>query len=101
MALSNSKTKAIKKAKDITQPVNQKKNTFGRWSKKEHLKFIEGLEKFGKNWKKVIIINFYPISLIDRTIPGNPIWRANQISRLKVFQQVDNKNGPRGGEKFF
>ena len=27
--------------------------TSGRWSKEEHHRFIEGLTKFGKNWKKV------------------------------------------------
>lgn len=25
----------------------------GRWTKEEHQKFIEGLKKFGKNWKQV------------------------------------------------
>lgn len=25
----------------------------GRWSKEEHQKFVEGVTKFGKNWKKV------------------------------------------------
>ena len=29
------------------------KKTCGRWSCEEHKKFIEGLMKFGKNWKKV------------------------------------------------
>lgn len=27
--------------------------TSGRWSKEEHHRFIEGLTKYGKNWKKV------------------------------------------------
>ena len=27
----------------------------GRWSKQEHQTFIEGVTKFGKNWKKVTI----------------------------------------------
>jgi len=25
----------------------------GRWTKEEHQRFVEGLRKFGKNWKKV------------------------------------------------
>lgn len=29
------------------------KKTFGRWTKEEHQRFIEGLKLFGKNWKKV------------------------------------------------
>ena len=31
----------------------QSKKTFGRWTKEEHQRFIEGLKQYGKNWKKV------------------------------------------------
>lgn len=31
----------------------QSKKTFGRWTKEEHQRFIDGLKLFGKNWKKV------------------------------------------------
>lgn len=27
--------------------------TSGRWTKDEHKKFIEGIQKYGRNWKKV------------------------------------------------
>lgn len=27
--------------------------TMGRWTKEEHERFIEGIRKYGKNWKKV------------------------------------------------
>jgi SHAQKYF class myb-like DNA-binding protein len=29
------------------------KKTTGRWTKEEHQRFVEGLKKFGKNWKQV------------------------------------------------
>eukprot|EP01016_Furgasonia_blochmanni_P001872 TRINITY_DN1073_c0_g1_i2.p1 TRINITY_DN1073_c0_g1~~TRINITY_DN1073_c0_g1_i2.p1 ORF type:complete len:400 (+),score=76.02 TRINITY_DN1073_c0_g1_i2:64-1263(+) len=32
---------------------NNKKKAFGRWTKEEHHRFMEGIKKFGKNWKKV------------------------------------------------
>jgi SHAQKYF class myb-like DNA-binding protein len=35
----------------LLSPVDSKLN--GRWGKLEHNRFVEGLKKFGKNWKKV------------------------------------------------
>lgn len=32
---------------------NYEKKTEGRWTNEEHNKFLEGMEKFGKNWKKI------------------------------------------------
>jgi SHAQKYF class myb-like DNA-binding protein len=29
------------------------KKLTGRWTKEEHQRFVDGLSKFGKNWKKV------------------------------------------------
>lgn len=47
-------------ALSLTQEASTKKSTgsnskktFGRWTKEEHQRFIEGLKLFGKNWKKV------------------------------------------------
>ena len=39
------------KRKLSLQPQNKK--TFGRWTKEEHQRFIDGLKLYGKNWKKV------------------------------------------------
>lgn len=31
----------------------QAKSSHGRWTREEHDRFVEGLRKFGKNWRKV------------------------------------------------
>ena len=41
-------TKKIIKNKELNLNLNE-----GRWSNEEHIKFIEGLVKYGKNWKYV------------------------------------------------
>lgn len=35
-----------------TEPDSPPKS-IGRWTKEEHQRFVEGLRKFGKNWKKI------------------------------------------------
>jgi SHAQKYF class myb-like DNA-binding protein len=44
-----------KSSPPLTKPRYGKsaKKTTGRWTKEEHLKFVEGLKKYGKNWKQV------------------------------------------------
>jgi SHAQKYF class myb-like DNA-binding protein len=44
-----------KSSPPLTKPRYGKssKKTTGRWTKEEHQRFIEGLKKFGKNWKQV------------------------------------------------
>jgi SHAQKYF class myb-like DNA-binding protein len=44
-----------KSSPPLTKPRYGKsaKKTTGRWTKEEHQKFVEGLKKFGKNWKQV------------------------------------------------
>jgi SHAQKYF class myb-like DNA-binding protein len=45
---SNSSTNASKEANSKFSSKSS-----GRWTKEEHQKFVEGLRKFGKNWKQV------------------------------------------------
>jgi len=43
-------------SKEKNKKIKEKKNSFineGRWSYEEHIKFIEALIEYGKNWKKV------------------------------------------------
>ena len=43
-------------------------NNIGRWSQQEHNQFLEGLEKFGKDWRKIsTIVKFNLFILIDRS----------------------------------
>ena len=37
----------------ISLSINKLNSSNGRWSKEEHDKFIEGIIKFGNDWKKV------------------------------------------------
>ena len=53
---SSSLSKANNASKEgaLTNSPSKKKYNQGRWSKYEHSLFIEGLVKYGNNWKKVI-----------------------------------------------
>ena len=44
--------KQVMNAASAETDSNNKKN-IGRWTKEEHLRFIESLKLFGKSWKKV------------------------------------------------
>lgn len=37
----------------VSQKNQDNSKSAGRWSREEHQKFVEGVTKFGKNWKKV------------------------------------------------
>jgi len=50
--LENYKLDTTKTSEPIKEVKGNKFNE-GRWSKKEHQIFLEGLEKYGKNWKKI------------------------------------------------
>lgn len=50
----------LEKPKEASYPTNEKglkgksqQKSSGRWTKEEHLRFVEGLKKFGKNWKSI------------------------------------------------
>ena len=38
---------------EVEEPQIQAQRTTGRWTSEEHDKFLEALEVYGKNWKKV------------------------------------------------
>ena len=51
--LLNSALQRPELLEDDDEKSNNNSRTSGRWSKEEHHRFIEGLTKYGKNWKKV------------------------------------------------
>lgn len=58
----------------------------GRWTREEHKKFIEGLKKYGKNWKKV--------EGFIGTRTGTQIRSHAQKFFNRIKREVDNKESP-------
>jgi len=51
--LTRKKDTKIRKKSHISSQGNDGKQKNGRWSMMEHVRFLEALKNYGKNWKKV------------------------------------------------
>jgi hypothetical protein len=38
---------------ELEEKSSNSKSSFGRWTSKEHSRFLEGLNLFGKDWRKI------------------------------------------------
>ena len=51
--LKSHEKSTVKQQKAPTSESNDVSKTSGRWTSEEHLRFIEAIKRFGKQWKKV------------------------------------------------
>ena len=62
-------------------------NNIGRWSQQEHNQFLEGLEKFGKDWRKISTIVKFNY-LVNKQVPTRTLIQIRTHAQ-KYFQKND------------
>jgi len=53
VASTRKKERKERKKSSVSNPGQEGKQKNGRWSIMEHVRFLEALKMYGKNWKKV------------------------------------------------
>ncbi|UIZ28843.1 hypothetical protein KXD40_007498 [Peronospora effusa] len=69
----------------------------GRWTKREHELFLEGLQRFGKSWKKISSLVHTPLAATSRALSSTSprsSFQLNSTNRLDQLLQDDNSTIP-------